>query len=237
MGIPLLRDTPVSCLVFQPLRGTPFGHSGSVAGNTLADRLFRQPEIAREDTGLSQAIVWAEVDEVLARIEGRLVDRLGRPTSHRFLFRASPQGVHRVQLRRGPGQQANLDGQWGGVGEALRTLVLTGSILEEHEVPAAPVSADQGQERLMRLLGPFRGDQQGDITTLDVDRPVKDPLGPVARDRDPHLLADRAVTRVKGGRLRDDRLIEHEQHGPFVVLQAGFQPPFDCRHVGGRNAN
>src|SRR3954453_1188696 len=108
MGIPLLRDTPVSRLVFQPLRGTPFGHPGSVPGTTFADRLFRQPEVAREDTGLSQAIVGAEVDEVLARIEGRLVARLGRPTSHRFLFRASPQGVNRVRLRRGPGQRADL---------------------------------------------------------------------------------------------------------------------------------
>src|SRR3954451_2174623 len=127
----------------------PFGHYGSVAERPLADRLFRQPEVAREDTRLSQSIVWAEVDDVLARIEGRLVDRLGRPTPHRFLFRASPQGVHRVQLRRGPGQQADLDGQLRGVAEALRTLVLTGSILEEHDVPAAPVRADHGQERLM----------------------------------------------------------------------------------------
>jgi hypothetical protein len=89
----------------------------------------------------------------------------------------------------------------------------------------------------MRLIGPFRGDQQGDITTLDVDRPRKDPLGAVARDRNTHLLTDMAVTRVKGGRLRDDRLVEHEQHGPFAVVQAGLQPPFDCRHVGGRNAH
>src|SRR4051794_34809693 len=90
MGIPLLRDTPVSCLVFQPLRGTPFGHSGPVAGNTLADRLFRQPEVAREDTGLSQAIVWAEADDVLARIEGRLVARL--PTVSCFVR------LHRVSI-------------------------------------------------------------------------------------------------------------------------------------------
>jgi hypothetical protein len=83
------------------------------------------------------------------------------------------------------------------------------------------------QERLVLLLGPCLGDQQHHITALDVDRPMEDPLGTVARDRHAHLLADMAVAGIQRRCLRDDRLIEHQQHGTDAVLQAGLEPPFD----------
>ena len=89
----------------------------------------------------------------------------------------------------------------------------------------------------MRLVDPLLGDQQRDVAALDVDRPVEDPLGAVARDRHPDLLADVAVARVERGRLGDDRLVEHQQDGADTAFQAAFQPPFDCRHVSGRRAN
>ena len=76
----------------------------------------------------------------------------------------------------------------------------------------------------MRLLGPFLGDQQGDIAALDVDRSVKDPFRSIARDRHAHLLADMAVAGVERGRLGDDRLIEHQDHGADAVAQAAFKP-------------
>ena len=79
----------------------------------------------------------------------------------------------------------------------------------------------------MCLFDPFLGDQQGDIAALDVDRSVKDPFRSIARDRHAHLLADMAVAGVERGRLGDDRLVEHQQHGPVAALQSGFQPPFD----------
>ena len=73
----------------------------------------------------------------------------------------------------------------------------------------------------MLLLFPDLRNQQQDVAAGNVHRPVQDPLGPVARDRDPHLLADMAVTRVKGGSLRDDRLIGNATSRCVWLLSAG----------------
>src|SRR3954447_3736354 len=81
--------------------------------------------------------------------------------------------------------------------------MLAGPILEEHEVPAPPVGPDHRQEHLMRLIDPLLGDQQGQIAAGDIDRPVEDPLGVVARDRHPHLLTDRAVAAIQRRRFGD----------------------------------
>ena len=89
----------------------------------------------------------------------------------------------------------------------------------------------------MRLLGPLLGDQQGHIPAADIDRPVEDPLGAIAGDRDPDLLADVAVAAIQWRRLGDDRLVEHQQHGAGAALQPALQPPVDCRQVLGRRAN
>ena len=74
----------------------------------------------------------------------------------------------------------------------------------------------------MSLVDPFFGDQQRHVAALDVDRPMEDPLRPVARDRHADLLADVAIGVVQRGSLRDDRLVEHQQDGALLAVQAAF---------------
>jgi hypothetical protein len=93
------------------------------------------------------------------------------------------------------------------------------------------------EECLMGLVGPLFGDQQGHVAAPDVHRPVQDALGPVAGDRHADLLADVAVGVVERRCLGDDRLIEHEQDGVSLAVQAAFEPPFDCLQVEGRRAS
>ena len=118
-----------------------------------------------------------------------------------------------------------------------RGRVLAGPILEEHDLPAPPVRPDHAQEVLVLLLRPGPGDHPRHIPGGDVDRPVEDPLGPVARDRHAHLLADVAVAGVQRGRLGGDRLIEHEHDRANAAVQPPFQPPLACFHVGLRLRN
>lgn len=186
---------------------------------------------------MPQSVARPEVDEVLARIEGRPIDRLGRTTADRLALRLPPQVVHRVQLRCGLRQQADLNPQLPGLRAALRRLVLGGPVLEQHDVPAAPLRADHRQERLVGLLGPFFGDQPRHITAPNVDRPVEDPLGAVPRDRHADLLPDVARAAIKRGRPRDDCLVKHQQHRAEAALQPAFPPPFDCRQVSERRAS
>ena len=93
---------------------------------------------------------------------------------------------------------------------------------KEYQVPAPPVRPDHAQEVLMLVLRPSLGDHPRHIPGADVNRPVEDPLGPVARDRHAHLLADVAVAGVERRRLRDDRLVEHQHDGADAALQPAF---------------
>ena len=89
----------------------------------------------------------------------------------------------------------------------------------------------------MSLVDPFFGDQQRHVAALDVDRPVEDPLRPIARDRHTDLLSDVTIGVIQRGSLRDDRLVEHQQDRASLAVQTAFQPPFDCRHVSGRRSS
>ena len=115
--------------------------------------------------------------------------------------------------------------------------VLGRTILEDHEVPTAPMGTDQPEERLMRIPRPILGDQQRQIAAPDIDRPVEHPLGVRPTDRHPHLLADGAIAVIQRRRLGDDRLVQHQDHRARATLQAAFQPPFAWRQVSGRAAN
>jgi hypothetical protein len=66
---------------------------------------------------------------------------------------------------------------------------------------------------------------------------MEDPLRPIASDRHTDLLADVAIGVLQRGSLRDDRLVKHQQDRAFLLVQAAFQPPFDCRQVLGRRAS
>ena len=74
----------------------------------------------------------------------------------------------------------------------------------------------------MRLSGPILGDQQREIAAPDIDRPMEHPLGVRPADRHPHLLADGTIAAIQRRRLRDDRLVQHQQHGARATLQAAF---------------
>ena len=101
-------------------------------------------------------------------------------------------------------------------------LVLACTILEDHQVPTTPMSTDQPQERFMRVLGPILGDQQREIAAPDIDRPMEDPLVVGPANRHSHLLADGTIAGIQRRRLRDNRFVQHQQHGARAILEAAF---------------
>ena len=54
--------------------------------------------------------------------------------------------------------------------------MLGSTIFKEHKIPTPPMGTDQSEERFMRVLGPILGDQQREIASPDIDRPMEDPL-------------------------------------------------------------
>src|SRR3954451_23467298 len=101
----------------------------------------------------------AQVDQVLTGPQRRRLDRERRSVAQSRSLRVSPEVVHGIQLGARLGQQPGLDLQIL-PGPSPSRLVLARTILEEHQVPTTPMSADQPQERLMRLSCPILGDQQ-----------------------------------------------------------------------------
>src|SRR5262245_13368752 len=100
--------------------------------------------------------------------------------------------------------------------------MLRRSVLEEDDVPAPPVGPDYVEEVLVLPPGPVLGYQQLDIARAHVDRPMQNPTGVTAADRDTHLLADVAVTAVQRRRLGDDRFVQHEEDRPPPLGKAVF---------------
>src|SRR5919198_3015723 len=103
-------------------------------------------------------------------------------------------------------------------------------------MPPAPMGADHGEERLMRLLDPRLGDQQEELPTADVEDPMAHASGMRTCDRHAHLLADGPVAGIERWGLGDDCLIEPQEDRALPRCQAMFEPPCACRHVAGRRA-
>ena len=55
--------------------------------------------MARQHAGLLQAVMWAQVDQVLTSREGRRLDRQRRPVAQSLSLRVPPEVVHGVQFR------------------------------------------------------------------------------------------------------------------------------------------
>src|SRR3954465_4892269 len=105
-----------------------------VARSLCTNSLLRQPEVVRQDPGLTESVSRAQVDDVLAGSEGRRVDRDRLSVAQRLPLGVPPQVVHRVQLRRRPGQQADFDAQLLGPLQAVRCRVLPGPVLAQNDV-------------------------------------------------------------------------------------------------------
>jgi hypothetical protein len=100
--------------------------------------------------------------------------------------------------------------------------MLGSTIFKEHKIPTPPMGTDQSEERFMRVLGPILGDQQREIAAPDIDRPMEDPLVVGPANRHSHLLADGTIAGIQRRRLRDNRFVQHQQHGARAILEAAF---------------
>src|SRR6516164_7968539 len=63
----------------------------------------REPEVARENTGLAEPFSRTQVDDVPANGQGGVGHGDGRSVPNRLSLGVPPQVIHRVQFRGGPG--------------------------------------------------------------------------------------------------------------------------------------
>lgn len=67
------------------------------------------------------------------------------------------------------------------------------------------------------------------LPILEQDDVLAPPVGPDHRQE--------PLMSFFGPFLRDDGLLEHQEHGASATPQAAFEPPFDCRRVSGRRVS
>ena len=151
-----------------------------------------------------------------------------------YLF---PQGIHCIQLGSCLREPANRQVARIGHPKAARCRVLAGPVLEQHNVPTPPMSANHAQKMLVFLLCPGRSHEQLHIAGRDVDCPVENSAPVAAADRHCDLAADVPIAGIQRRRFGDDCLVEHQQDRPRLVFQPIFEPPFAWRQVAGRWAS
>lgn len=100
--------------------------------------------------------------------------------------------------------------------------MLRGLILKQHDIPTTPVVPDQVEEVLMFHLRPPFTDPQQRTATADIERAMQDAPGVAAARGDSDLLTDAAITAVQRRRLRNDRLIQHQQSQTGTRKKPGF---------------
>ena len=180
------------------------------------------------DARFCKALVPTHVEEISACAESRVVNRLGRPVSQRPPFDESEQMIHGVEFGTGSRQQPDLNVEFGSALETILSCVRSATVFKQHDVPSFPMAADHRQEVLVREGIPDVRDQKHDVPSHDVDRPVHDAFGAIARDRDAHLLAAPPVAAVQWWRFRNDDLVEHQDDGVIPAPEPAFEPPFAC---------
>jgi len=163
-----------------------------------------------------------QAQNVVTGSSGRTVDGLGGPVTEHCPFGMLPQMVHCIQLRCCPREQPQFDGAGVRHPPAAGAGMLRRSVLEEDDIPAPPMAADHVEKVLVLPLGPVLGHQQLDITRTHVDRPMQNPAGMAAADRDTHLLPDMPVTAVQRRRLGNDRFVKHQEDCPLALGKAVF---------------
>ena len=175
-------------------------------------------------------------ERVLTGAVRRGVDGWGRTIGQPPPFDMPPEMVPRLQLWRGFRHEAPLEAPLPGPTEAFRGKRRRAPVLEPHEVPPAPMGAEHGQERLMRLLDPLRGEQPEALATANVEHPRAHASGLRPRDRHASLRADAPIVGIEQWGLRDAGLLEPQENRLFPSGQAALQPPLACHHVAGRRA-
>ena len=89
----------------------------------------------------------------------------------------------------------------------------------------------------MSLLNPLLSDEQQYLTTMNIDRPVKDTLSTITSNGHAYLLSYTTVATIQRGRFTNEGLVKHQDDSAFSPFQAMFKPPLACRQVAGHNAN
>ena len=174
---------------------------------------------------------------ILTHVVDRLLDSLGDTIGNRVPFDASPQLIHRVQLRGGGGQEPQFQSQVAGEFPTFFCGMGRTPILKEYDLPPAPMGTDHPQEGLVGFLHPFLGNQQQHIAAAYIEYAMEDALGAIAGDRHADLGADAPIAGIERRGLGNDGLVEHQEHRARACGQAAFEPPLAWRQVGQRRAS
>lgn len=166
--------------------------------------------------------MWAQVDDVLTKSHSRLVNGTGWAIRQTLTFRLSPELVHRIEFRRSRRQKPQLDLQRGGVILARCRGMRRASIFKQDNLPTAPLAPDHFEKSLMGGLVPCLGNEQRHRARSNVEYPMDNPPGVIARNGNARLLSDMAIATVERRRLRDNGFIQHEQHRPLTPEKAVF---------------
>ena len=139
-------------------------------------------------------------------------------------FGFTPYPFHRVQLRTGGGQPAELDAQLVGQLQTALGSMRQSPIQEKHDIPATPKGSDVPQVRLEGVLIPFQGSIKADVAGLQVQGTVQHPFLPVASDGYLGLLASWSPGSTQWGRLRHYGGICEQDNRPLTPFQPRLSP-------------
>src|SRR5436309_10451741 len=113
--------------------------------------------------------------------------------SYPFPLGMSPQVIHRIQFRRGFGQEPELNIKRLSQSLAVTRGMLLGSIFKQDNVPASPMASDHLEKFLRFNLRPNGTMPEKNISRLNVERPMQDasPMSPT--DKNPSLFANSTI--------------------------------------------
>jgi hypothetical protein len=83
-----------------------------------------------------------------------------------------PEAIHRIQIRRGPGEEADLDSKVVSQIHAVLRGMRTTSVFEQYDMPATPCGPYLFEKVHMRLTIPLPTDEEIHVAALDIDHAV-----------------------------------------------------------------
>ena len=149
-------------------------------------------------------------------------------------FEPAPNALDGVELRAGSWQPAELYPQAGGQLATCLGGVGAAPIEKQHHVPATPRIADAPQMVTPREAVPASGSFDATMPRANVDGAKQRTLTTVAADRNLGWIADERPACTQRRCLGKNGRVAEEDDGPYAILQAALEPPFDCRHVSPR---